>query len=150
MNVYFARAMARAAHSVSQEGVHDTVVKAIKDCGCRPQFELVHGESMSKHLRSEDYIYQRDMNWLLQCNAMIAEVSNPSHGVGYDLAIAKHVLKIPVLCVALKDTTVSAMITGDLHNPSDIEPILDMYYYRDLIDLECRINDFLKFLKEGE
>src|SRR5512137_2389749 len=42
-------------------------------------------------------VYQRDVKWVLGCDALIAEVSTPSHGVGYEIALALQHQK-PVLC----------------------------------------------------
>jgi hypothetical protein len=42
-------------------------------------------------------VYQRDVRWVNECDALIAEVSTPSHGVGYEIALALHLGK-PVLC----------------------------------------------------
>ena len=59
-------------------------------------------------------IYIRDMDWLKEAKAVIAEVSTPSLGVGYELAIAEK-LAIPVLCLYKfkKDKSISAMILGN-------------------------------------
>ena len=60
------------------------------------------------------YIYQRDVNWVKTSQALIAEVSTPSHGVGYEIALAES-LGLPVLCCYQAERKVSKMITG---NPS--------------------------------
>jgi hypothetical protein len=33
--------------------------------------------------KDERYIYERDMGWLRECDAVVAEVTQPSLGVGY-------------------------------------------------------------------
>ena len=33
-------------------------------------------------------VYARDVGWIVGCDVMIAEVSTPSHGVGYEIALA--------------------------------------------------------------
>jgi nucleoside 2-deoxyribosyltransferase len=43
-------------------------------------------------------VYQRDIAWVEACDVMIAEVSTPSHGVGYEIAYAIG-LGRPVLCL---------------------------------------------------
>lgn len=35
------------------------------------------------------YIFQRDCYWIKECDIFIAEVSRPSHGVGYEIAFAE-------------------------------------------------------------
>ena len=43
-------------------------------------------------------VFERDSNWVKECEAMIAEVSTPSLGVGYEYGLAVQLGK-PVLCV---------------------------------------------------
>lgn len=60
-------------------------------------------------------IYQRDLEWLESADAVIAEVTNPSLGVGYELGIAEKLGK-PVLCLfddADHNCNLSAMISGN-------------------------------------
>jgi hypothetical protein len=57
-------------------------------------------------------IYSRDMNWLLNCDAVIAEVTSPSHGVGYEIAVALGAKK-PVLCCYQKGRKVSSILIGN-------------------------------------
>ena len=64
--------------------------------------------------RTDNDIYQRDLNWLQSADAVVAEVSTPSLGVGYELGIAEK-LKISVLCLyrPIKGKRLSAMISGN-------------------------------------
>jgi nucleoside 2-deoxyribosyltransferase len=57
-------------------------------------------------------VYRRDIQWIDDCQAMIAEVSTPSHGVGYEIAYALAQEK-PVLCLHQEKRSVSKMITGN-------------------------------------
>jgi hypothetical protein len=57
-------------------------------------------------------VYQRDISWLEECDAVVAEVSTPSHGVGYEIAHALNMGK-PVLCCYQRGVPVSKMITGN-------------------------------------
>jgi hypothetical protein len=62
----------------------------------------------------DDYIYSRDMHWLDRADALVAEVSAPSLGVGYEISHALHVCKIPVLCLVHAGVqNLSAMIAGN-------------------------------------
>jgi nucleoside 2-deoxyribosyltransferase len=54
------------------------------------------------------------MAWIRACDALIAEVSTPSHGVGYEVAFALSLGK-PVLCCYKEGQPVSKMITGNSH-----------------------------------
>lgn len=61
-------------------------------------------------------IFQRDINWLKECDAVVAEVSSPSHGVGYEIAYSLNLGK-PVLCCYKEGKRVSKIITGNT-NPT--------------------------------
>ena len=64
---------------------------------------------------SDKEIYKRDLEWLESADAVIAEVTNPSLGVGYELGIAEKLGK-PVLCLykdSSDDTKLSAMVSGN-------------------------------------
>jgi hypothetical protein len=59
------------------------------------------------------YIHDRDMAWLASCDLVVAEVTTPSLGVGYELGWATALAK-PVLCLyrPLFGRPLSAMIGG--------------------------------------
>ena len=59
------------------------------------------------------FIHDRDMAWLKACDCVVAEVTTPSLGVGYELAWAT-VLAKPVLCIhrMVPGRLLSAMIAG--------------------------------------
>ena len=59
-------------------------------------------------------VYQRDVAWVQGCDAVVAEVSTPSHGVGYEIALALTLGK-PVLCCYRTGQPVSKMILGNNH-----------------------------------
>ena len=69
-------------------------------------------------------VYQRDIFWIKDCDLMVAEVSTPSHGVGYEIAFALFLHK-PVLCLSRQSARVSRMITGN------DEPTMTMATYAD-------------------
>lgn len=57
-------------------------------------------------------VYRRDLAWIEACQVLIAEVSTPSHGVGYEIALALQRGR-PVLCLHRQGVPVSKMITGN-------------------------------------
>lgn len=57
-------------------------------------------------------VYRRDIDWIEECDVLVAEVSTPSHGVGYEIAYALERGK-PVLCCARQEARVSKMILGN-------------------------------------
>ncbi len=83
------------------------------------------GESEKK----EDFIYRRDIEWLEQSDVVLAEVTQPSLGVGYELAYAEN-KKIKVICLFRKNNErlLSAMIKGNKY--------FDIYEYENLKDVK--------------
>ena len=82
-------------------------------------------------------VYERDVNWVNQCDLMVAEVSTPSHGVGYEIALALLQGK-PVFCCYEQDSTISKMILGNTL------PNLSVYAYQSEKDLFEELDRFLK------
>ncbi len=81
-------------------------------------------------------VYERDVAWIRACDALIAEASVPSHGVGYEIGFALEQRK-PVLCLAQADLSVSKMITGNPH------PALQVKFYQDISGGISIIREFL-------
>jgi len=59
-------------------------------------------------------VYERDIAWLDECDAVVAEISTPSHGVGYEIAYALEKDK-PVICGYQAGKRVSKMLSGNNH-----------------------------------
>jgi nucleoside 2-deoxyribosyltransferase len=57
-------------------------------------------------------VYSRDTAWIDDSDTLVAEVSTPSHGVGYEISYALEHGK-PVLCIFRRGAKVSKMITGN-------------------------------------
>ena len=81
-------------------------------------------------------IYKRDLKWLHSADAIVAEVTTPSLGVGYELGIAEK-LKKPVLCLyrPSKGKRLSAMIKGnnqlsiwEYHNITEAQSCIDAFF----------------------
>jgi 2'-deoxynucleoside 5'-phosphate N-hydrolase len=84
-------------------------------------------------------VFTRDINWIRRCDVLIAEVSTPSHGVGYEIGFALGEGK-PVLCLYQEGRKVTKMIVG---NP---DPNLKVRPYG---TVEEAISMAIKFLKRG-
>lgn len=86
-------------------------------------------------------IYRRDIHWLTESLGIIAEVSGPSLGVGFEIAYALFYLKKPVL--ALYNSNVphlSAMIRG-----CD-SPLISVQSYLSEVELEKYIKIYLQMI----
>jgi 2'-deoxynucleoside 5'-phosphate N-hydrolase len=62
---------------------------------------------------SDKHIHDRDLNWLRSCDCLVAEVTRPSLGVGYEIGKATEWRK-RVICLYRSSVTpsLSAMIVG--------------------------------------
>jgi 2'-deoxynucleoside 5'-phosphate N-hydrolase len=85
-------------------------------------------------------VYERDVHWIRAGDALIAEVSVPSHGVGYEVGLALTAGK-PVLCLCQQGRKVSKMISG---NP---DPLLQYKNYGDAQEAVTLAREFLSGLQ---
>lgn len=111
MNLYFACSITGGREF---EPVYQEIVAALMADGHEiPTSHLVQSDVMEQEriLVPQD-VYERDVNWIKNCDVLIAEVSVPSHGVGYEIGYALAIQK-PVLCIHKKERKVSKMITGN-------------------------------------
>jgi len=107
-----------------------------------------YGEVLSEHIGDaaltssgekmdcNEWIHERDMEWLISSNVIVAEVSTPSLGVGYEIGRGIENQK-PILCLYRKDSgyQLSAMIAGS--------PDLTVVTYTDLSNAKDAIHSFL-------
>jgi nucleoside 2-deoxyribosyltransferase len=92
---------------------------------------------------TERQIYKRDLKWIDGSKLMIAEISGPSLGVGFEIAYAIFQRKIPVLAlVNSKVEKLSAMLTG-----CD-SPLLTIKYYKSVEDMKGIISAFISKLSK--
>lgn len=83
-------------------------------------------------------IYARCIKWIDGSDAMVAEVSDPNLGVGFEIAYALFVRKIPVLAVYNESVQkISSMITGGSN------PNLTVKSYKDDESLRKEVKAFL-------
>ena len=111
MNIYFACSITGGREL---EAVYQQMVTALEADGhIIPTSHLAQAEAMQgERALTPQNVYERDVNWIRACDVMIAEVSVPSHGVGYEIGFALNLRK-PVLCIYEKGRRVSKMITGN-------------------------------------
>lgn len=83
-------------------------------------------------------IYERDLEWIKQSKAIIAETSGASTGVGYEIAYAIHERNIPVLCLYHEKSVPSLMIIQNINkyifgqkysNEKDLEFYIKTFLY---------------------
>ncbi|MEZ5009110.1 MAG: nucleoside 2-deoxyribosyltransferase [Chitinophagales bacterium] len=64
---------------------------------------------------TDEWIFNRDVSWIVESDVIIAEVTTPSLGVGYEIAKAESLGK-PILCLYRPQDgkRLSAMIAGNI------------------------------------
>jgi len=135
MRVYFACSITggREFESVYQE----LVAALVQDGHQIPTAHLVEsGVGAVEAGIDPQAVYARDVAWIRASDMLIAEVSVPSHGVGYEIGFALGIGK-PVLAVYQAGCKISKMISG---NP-DVN--LQVKAYQDSADATRVIRDFL-------
>lgn len=97
---------------VSYQNYYKEIISIVKSFNHTAISEL-NKEFKEQQVISDKQIYERDINWLKESDIMIAEVSGPSLGVGYEIAYALNVIKIPVLALLYTGVKkISSIIAG--------------------------------------
>lgn len=111
LNLYFACSLTGGRRD---EAIYAAIVSHLEGAGHEvPTAHLADPQVMElEKVVDAAEVYERDVRWILACDALIAEVSTPSHGVGYEIAYALGLDK-PVLCCFQEGTPVSKMILGN-------------------------------------
>lgn len=93
-------------------------------------------ESNDRRL-SDREIHDRDLGWIMKSDALVAEVTVPSLGVGYEIGRAIE-MKKPVLCLFWESSkySLSAMISGS--------ESVNVQYYSGLEELKEMFDAFFR------
>ena len=135
MNIYFACSITGGR---KEESVYQRIVNTLISDG--HQVPTAHLSSPDV-MKLEDIVdpidvFTRDIQWIDNCQAMIAEVSTPSHGVGFEISYALSISK-PILCLHQTSIRVSKMLTGNKN------PRLSVIAYQSPDDIPGLISSFL-------
>lgn len=135
MNLYFACSLTGGRED---EWIYASIVDHLLAHGHEvPTSHLARADVMELEKVVDPFeVYTRDIAWIKACDGMIAEVSTPSHGVGYEIAFALGLDK-HVLCCHRRGIPVSKMITG---NDNTRLTVLD---YEDKAEVLAQIDAFL-------
>lgn len=111
MNIYFACSITGGR---KDELNYQKIVQTLLEAGHHvPTAELANTEVINLEKVIDPFdVYHRDTNWIQECDVLIAEISTPSHGVGYEIGYALSLGK-PVICLHKTNTTISKMILGN-------------------------------------
>ncbi len=109
--IYFAASISAGR---DDQPIYEKIVDALKQYGSvateiigSPDL-LAAGENLSDH-----EVHRRDVAWLTESDCVVAEVTTPSLGVGYEIGLAT-TMKKPVLCLYRPSarSKLSSMIAG--------------------------------------
>jgi nucleoside 2-deoxyribosyltransferase len=114
MNIYFACSITGGREF---EQVYQAIIAALlADGHTVPTAHLADSGVLAlEAIASPPAVYERDISWINQCDALVAEVSTPSHGVGYEVAYALSIGK-PVQCIYQAGRQISKMLSGNSHS----------------------------------
>ncbi|MBN2501099.1 MAG: nucleoside 2-deoxyribosyltransferase [Anaerolineales bacterium] len=140
MNVYFACSITGGRQDA---GVYQIIVDAMQAAGHEVPTALLACEKVVdlEIVVEPEEVYTRDVAWIDDSDALVAEVSTPSHGAGYEIAHALRKGK-PVLCVHRAGVLVSKMLTGNTHANISIRA------YQSDAEAARIVIDFLKALED--
>lgn len=135
MNLYFSCSLTGGRRD---EGIYAAIVRHLLSLGHEvPTAHLADPRVMDlERVVDPNQVFRRDVAWIRACQALIAEVSTPSHGVGYEIALALSLGK-PVLCCYRDGVRVSKMITGN------DTPGLTVRSYQEPVEALAIIDEFL-------
>ena len=110
MRVYLAAAMTNPASDLA---VVQALLATLEGLGHAVPTRHVAdpGGRAADHRLSDRQLARRDLDWLAASDAVVAEVSAPSHGVGVEVTAAA-AAGTPVLLLAREDVPVSRLLLG--------------------------------------
>lgn len=123
MNIYFACSITGGRKF---EPIYQAITQTLLEAGHQvPTAHLAGADVIDLEAVVEPQaVYTRDIDWIRNCDALVAEVSTPSHGVGYEVAYALSIGK-PVLCCYQQGQKVSKMLTGNTHDMLRLATYMD-------------------------
>jgi len=135
MNIYFAGSIRGGR---ADQNIYLEIIKYLQKFGVVLTEHVADPSTTSLGEKiSEEKIFKRDMKWLKNTDIVVAEVTNPSLGVGYELAMAEKMNK-KILCLyrPSQGKSLSAMIRGNIKFK-----VID---YKTMKDARIIIDKFIK------
>jgi nucleoside 2-deoxyribosyltransferase len=136
LKVYFAGAM-RGGRRYFEE--YKVIAKQLEEMNIDVLTKHVIDSELESSL-SNQQIFERDLKSLEKADFVIAEVSMPSLGVGYEVCEALHLSK-PTLCLCCDNIELSALINGNT------SPKIRICRYRDVKECASIIQEFIEEFK---
>jgi 2'-deoxynucleoside 5'-phosphate N-hydrolase len=140
MNIYFACSITGGREF---ESVYQVITRALVEGSHQvPTAHLAEpGVASVEAVIDPVEVYTRDTTWIKESDVLIAEISVPSHGVGYEIGYALGLGK-PVLALYQEGRKVSKMISGNqdpnlsvrcYQNPEEALEIIRSFLSKQLI-----------------
>jgi nucleoside 2-deoxyribosyltransferase len=143
MNIYFAGSIRGGRKDASR---YFEIIKQLRDYGQILTEHIGNPELTGLGEIDEDQkIHDRDLAWLKQADCLVAEVTIPSLGVGYEIGKATEWGK-PILCIFRPSDgrVLSAMIAGcgkatvrEYQSTEELRPVFDDFF-RFFLDRKSR------------
>lgn len=113
MKIYFAGSIRGAS---GDQEIYRELIERLKEFG-KVLTEHVGNPELrgaGESTLSDEGIFQRDVAWIHQADIVVAEVTMPSLGVGYELGLTESLRK-PVVCLFREtgERSLSAMVAGN-------------------------------------
>jgi hypothetical protein len=136
MNIYFSCSITGGRRD---QAIYQHIVEHLEEQGHEvPTAHLSRADILDEEkVIDPQEVYNRDVKWVQECGALVAEVSTPSHGVGYEIALALFHDK-PVFCCFREGVKVSKMLTGNIH------PRFKVFSYKNESSLLEALDHFLQ------
>jgi len=133
LTLYFAGAISGGRGDVA---LYRQIITALESDGHHVLAGAVAAEHVTSSGEALDScaIFDRDLGWIAAADMVVAEVSMPSTGVGYEIATARYRYGIPVICLYRPAHTArcTAMVSGDRG--------IELIEYSDVADLLPRLS----------
>ena len=116
MKIYFGFTVAGDRGSIE---IARAMVGAMEEAGhtVLTRHLVEDGAAQSDRSLPASAVFERDMNWLRECDVFVAEVSGSSFGIGYEAAYALAALGKPAVLFFRRELSarISLLITGNTH-----------------------------------
>ncbi len=135
MKIYFSASIAGGRKYLS---IYKKIVAHLKDQGHSVLSEhIIRDDIFSNEEKwAPKNVFEQDIKWLDESDVVVAEVSNPSLGVGYEICYALN-KGLKILCAYETGLFISKMITGNTSKT------LELFEYQGADELLGKIDEFL-------
>jgi len=135
MRIYFSGSIRGAS---ADRETYRIIVEHLKGHGAVLTEHVVEANEVDESEPDDREIFKQDLEWLKSADVLVAEVTSPSLGVGYEIGKAEE-YGIPVLCLfnELGGRRLSAMIDGNDYlvikrykTVQEVTKIIDNYFLK--------------------